>query len=187
LPNYDAQAEVHRTQNRHPALNGLARKGLPPLPEHTATAMDCIQWMMAQANDYPNALWLTVPLEAGFGKKKLHYGEIVRMLFSLAVRKCADYAREHSDCFVEAGALLVGDQRQARSREIELCADRMEKSANYAEFEVEMRHLHKLGAFLRDDDVDLVSRTDPRDPIELSPATIAELLQYAPVRPLRSA
>ena len=60
----------------------------------------------------------------------------------------ADYVRRHSNIFARDGAkMLTAAESVSRQREIELCADTMEKSATYQEFEAALHELHHLGMF----------------------------------------
>jgi len=53
---------------------------------------------------------------------------------------------------------MTAAERVARQGEIKLCADRMDASKTYAEFEAALHDAHKLGMFpSNDDEVGLVA------------------------------
>lgn len=73
-----------------------------------------------------------------------------------ALRRVADYVRQHSNLFVTDGpASLPAPERKRREREIEAVADRIDElavslhgnSAEYSQFEELLRQLHLLGFF----------------------------------------
>ena len=72
MPDYNATAQVYR----HEAKGGRHQYIAPPQPIRSGPVAECMKWVVAKGNDYPETYFMTVPLEAGFIKSELTYRDI---------------------------------------------------------------------------------------------------------------